>query len=297
MHASAAPRNGFPAVAEGTKLLGEVISWTCPASAVKHSDLVLALRESGLDEGVARELAPRHAFSRACKRLARDRIIRQVAEDATSLTFQFTSESKAGDRFEYTLETMLTLEKATDRVSCELAGLASLAQEFLDRAIACRTGADITRVVQRLFERRTDLFPIRDRGGVYFVPQEHADFVDRVQQLLGRVNGRLARFPVPSGTPQGDCSVRDAVANGIAALIAEHREAIGAFGADTREATLARAGERVRLIRHKLSAYAAYLAEERDRLERDLAAAAQRLRTKVEALAAGGTTGAAVTAP
>ena len=24
-------RNGFPAVAPGTRLLGEVISWTCPA--------------------------------------------------------------------------------------------------------------------------------------------------------------------------------------------------------------------------------------------------------------------------
>ena len=64
-------RNGFPAVAPGTRLLGEVLSWTCPAVAVRHAALIEALRDADLDESVARELAPRHAFSRACKRLAR----------------------------------------------------------------------------------------------------------------------------------------------------------------------------------------------------------------------------------
>ena len=58
-------RNGFPAVAPGTRLLGEVISWTCPAVTVRHTRVIEALRDSALDESVARELAPRHAFSRA----------------------------------------------------------------------------------------------------------------------------------------------------------------------------------------------------------------------------------------
>ena len=61
MHAPSAVRNGAPAAA--ARLLGEVISWTCPAVAVKHVDLLAALRESGLDESAARQLLPRHAFS------------------------------------------------------------------------------------------------------------------------------------------------------------------------------------------------------------------------------------------
>jgi hypothetical protein len=116
------------------------------------------------------------------------------------------------------------------------------------------------------------------------VPQEHSGFVDRVQACLGRLGGKLARFPVPAGTPHGDRSVKDAVACGIAALIEEHRSAITGFGEDTRADTLGRAAERIRLVRHKLSAYAAYLAEERERLERDLAEAARELRGKVERL-------------
>ena len=51
---------------------------------------------------------------------------------------------------------MLTLDKATGKVTCELPGLATLAQEELDRCIDARTGGDVTRVVQRLFERRAE---------------------------------------------------------------------------------------------------------------------------------------------
>jgi len=278
------PANGLAAVPPGTRLLGEVITWSCAGVAVRHADLVAALRASGLDEGVARALAPRHAFARACTKLSERRVIRPVAEDAHAIKFQFTSEHRDGDVYRYDLETVLTLAKATGTVSCDLPGLATLAQAALDACIATRTGGDVTRVIQRLFERAADLFPIRDRGGVYFVPREHAPFVDTIDGLVRRLGGALRRFPVPAGTPHGDRSVKDAVAGGIAALIAEHREAIATFGADTRADTLERAAERIRLVRHKVSAYAAYLAEERDRLEEDLADAARELRATVERL-------------
>ena len=72
----------FPAAGAGTPRLGEVIAWTCAGVAVRHADLVSALASAGLDEGVARELAPRHAFTPACRKLSDQRIIRPVAEDA-----------------------------------------------------------------------------------------------------------------------------------------------------------------------------------------------------------------------
>jgi hypothetical protein len=193
--------NGLLAVAPGTKLLGEVITWSCSGVAVRHADLVDALRATGLDESVARELAPRHAFARACQRLSEQRIIRPVAEDQHTVRFQFTQESRLGGRYEYALEAMLTLDKATGRVSCERPDLAERAQAELDRCLAARTGADVTRIVQRLFERHADLFPIRPQGGAYFTPAEHAGFVDRAQGLLGRLGGQVLRFPVPAGTP------------------------------------------------------------------------------------------------
>lgn len=269
----------------GARLLGEVIAWACPGVSVTHSALVAALESAGLDPGVARELAPRHAFSRACKKLSDRRIIRPVAEDATTVRFQFTQESRSDDKFEYTLETMLTLDKQTGTVTCERPGLATLAQEELDRCIAVRTGSDLTKVVQRLFERQADLFPVRPQGGCYFTPICHARFVDQVQDLLNRVGGRLLRFPVPAGTEDGDRSVTRAVADGLAAVVAEHRAAVAQFGADTRDDTLERAAEKIRTTRFKLTAYAEYLAGERERLDRAVAEAERELREKVEQIA------------
>jgi len=280
------PTNGFVTVTPGTKLLGEIITWSCSGVKVRHIDLVNALRENDLDEGVARELAPRYAFSRACKKLSDARIIRKVAEDEDTIQFQFTSERKEDERFVYELETLLTLEKASGKVTCALPGLATLAQEELDRCLEARTGSDITKVVQRLFERKADLFPIREQGGAYFVPREHTGYTDLVQTFLGKINGKMSRFPVPAGTPEGDRSVKESVAAGIAALIKDHEEAISSFGEDTRESTLERAAERIKQTRFKVEAYSAYLAEEKGRLEKDLAIASAKLREKVEALAA-----------
>lgn len=277
----------FPfAAAPGMKFLGEIITWNCSGTCIKHIELVEALRASGLDESVARELAPRHAFARACRKLSEARIIRQVAESETQIEFQFTAEHREGNQFYYDLETMLTLDKATGRVSCGSASLAALAQEELDRCLEARTSSDVTRIIQKLFERRADLFPIREQGGVYYVPQEHTAFVDKIQAFVARINGRLPRFPIPAGTPEGDRSVKESVAASLSALIVEHEHAIASFGGDTRQSTLERAAERIRQTRFKIEAYATYLADEKDRLEAKLANASRNLRAKVEAMSA-----------
>lgn len=277
----------FPfAAAPGMKRLGEVITWNCSGMSITHIDLVAALRDSGLDESVARELAPRHAFARACRKLSEARIIRQVAENETAIEFQFTAEHREGNQFYYDLETMLTLDKTTGRVSCGSPGLAAVAQEELDRCLEARTSSDVTRIIQKLFERQADLFPIREQGGVYYVPQEHTAFVDKIQVFVLRINGRLPRFPILAGTPEGDRSVKESVAAALSALIAEHEQAIAAFGGDTRQSTLERATERIRQTRFKIEAYSTYLAEEKDRLQTKLADASKTLRAKVEAIAA-----------
>ncbi len=82
---TATPTNGLLTVAAGTKLLGEIVTWSCSGVVVRHLDLMEALHAAGLEESVARELAPRHAFTRACKKLSDARIIRQVGEDESSV--------------------------------------------------------------------------------------------------------------------------------------------------------------------------------------------------------------------
>ena len=60
---------------------------------------------------------------------------------------------------------------------------------------------------------------------------------------------------------------------------------IESFGTDTRDDTLTRAAEKIRKTQFKIQAYAEYLNEAKSRLDRELAAARQELRAKVEHLA------------
>ena len=245
-------------------------------------------------------LQPRHAFARACKKLSDSRIIRQLGEDERTLTFQFTAESRAGDTFEYTLETLLRLDKQTGQVRCDLPGLATLAQEELDRAMEMpgggggggggggQSGTDVTRVIRRNSSIGKPIcfpFAIKARCGLFRrrFGTIRRILVDRVQTVpRGSAGGRLARFPVPAGTPRKAIrSVKTAVADGLAArssrIIAAAVDVVRRRHART--ATIRRAAERIALdTRFKIEAYADLLLEEEvSRLDREpsLAEAAQ----------------------
>ena len=259
--------------------LGEVIAWKCAGTT--QAGLVAALKAAGLDASIARELAPRNAFSRALKKLDDSRVIRQTAEDSKSISFQFTRESKVGGEFQYALETLLVLDKHSGRIDCPHEQLAGAAREELDKAFENRTAADVTGIVQKILERNGDLFSIRPQGGCYFVPQRHAGLIDQVQRFLGGIDGTVVRFAVSQGDPETERSIRDSVAAGLAGLIAEHEAAVAEFGADTRPDTIKRAAEKIRTARFKVEAYAALLGDQKARLETSLAAAAEKLRVQV----------------
>ncbi|MFO0825303.1 MAG: hypothetical protein U0792_19640 [Gemmataceae bacterium] len=217
-------------VSASTRLLGEVIAWACPGLSVSHTALVAALEAADLDAGVARELAPRHAFARACRTLSERRIIRPVAEDANIITFQFTAESREDDRYD-TLETMLTLDKQKGRFvaiagsSRPLPRKNSIAASRFAREStstgSCRNSSSGKPTCSR-FDRRAETISLGLPFGVHRpdsgLPQSRRWAVHR-------------DFPVPAGTTEGDRSVTQAVADGLAAVVAEHRAAVAQFKA------------------------------------------------------------------
>jgi hypothetical protein len=266
------------------KMLGEIITWKIQGVAISHADLITGLMASDLDCDVAKELAPRNAFARACSKLDSERIIRKIAEDHATITFQFTRETNEGGKFHYYFESLLFLNKYSGGITSENLELEQLAKEEFGRCMEARTANDVTRLVQRLFERHADLFSIRDQGGVYFVPEVHHDFIAKVETFVRNIGGSLQRFPIPAGSPQGDRAVQEAVAHGLQAIIDEHLQAVQKFGEDTRPDTLRRAEEKVRATKLKIEGYSFYLDKKREDLEASLQQASELLRSRMSFL-------------
>ena len=266
------------------KMLGEIITWKIQGVAISHADLLSGLMATDLDCDVAKELAPRNAFARACSKLDSERIIRKVAEDHATITFQFTREALEEGKFSYHFESLLFLHKYSGNITSENLELEQLAKEEFGRCMEARTANDVTRLVQRLFERHADLFSIRDQGGVYFVPEVHHDFIAKVERFVKNIGGSLQRFPIPAGSPQGDRAVQEAVAHGLQAIIDEHLQAVQKFGEDTRPDTLRRAEEKVRATKLKIEGYSFYLDKKREDLEASLQQASELLRSRMSFL-------------
>jgi hypothetical protein len=262
------------------KMLGEIITWKIQGVAISHADLLAGLMASDLDCDVAKELAPRNAFARACSKLDNERIIRKVAEDHATISFQFTREALEDGKFNYHFESLLFLDKHSGNITSENLELEQLAKVEFGRCMELRTANDVTKIVQRLFERHADLFLIRDQGGVYFAPEVHQDFVVKVESFVRNIGGSLQRFPIPAGSPQGDLAVQEAVANGLQRIIDEHMEAVAKFGEDTRPDTLRRAEEKVRATKMKIEGYGFYLDKKREDLEASLQQASELLRSE-----------------
>lgn len=279
-----------------TVFMGEIVAWELRNVSVRHADLVAALSDAGLESKEARKFIPQHAIRRALHKLSESRVVAKLSENSGSISFQFTKESvddglRLGStpdekRLRYDFEAVLTLDKTTGRVECKDEGLAAIAQSRLDEAMDARTTADVTAIVQRLFKKNADLFPVRNAGGCYFCPEAHRSFLEKIETFLARLNGKMSRFPVPRGTVHGNRSVQDAVAMGIDDAIDAHRKAIDGFTEDTRAKTLERRAEQINATRFKAEAYSDLLAEEKERLDRMLAGLSETLKAKIDAIGA-----------
>jgi hypothetical protein len=274
---------------KGMKWLGVVITWNSgPEGATHgHSKVMNALGVAGLDTKYERELLPRNAFQRAAKKLSDERIIDVFREDERELVFQFTRKHLNSLQWEFRKETFVSLNKNTGKVLSDDKAIALEAQAEVDKAMDLRTNADVTRIVNRLFEDHADLIPMRDAGGVYFVPQEHCGFVARVETFLTQLGGRIDQIPVPAGTATGDRTIQNAVSATMAKLIEDHMDAVKKFEPATRKDTIQRQADEIKHTRIKIEAYAHYLGERQSELIKKISEANKLLKEQVEAIGGG----------
>jgi hypothetical protein len=265
-------------------LLGEILSWE-PHGPHQYTTIVDALRESGLNTTELNELKPRNVFRRACSKLEKEgkRIIRKLHEDKQFLKVQFTTEEKNHERLNYNYEAAVTINKETGELTCDDEQVLKKAKDTFNAVIGVRTTNDISSLLRQMLKKQAGgLFPLPGPGGYYFIPEKMLELNKKIEKFIYTIGGRIARIPVPAGTPHGNRSVRDAVASGIEDMIEAHRKVIDNLDKDSRKATFTRRMKKIKEDRFKIECFSEYLTAEKDRLTQSLDDCMKLLEEKME---------------
>lgn len=247
--------------------IGVIVSWKAPTEVSFHN-LRDAITNAGLDASLARDMLPRHAFSRAATEMSEARIIKKVEESKDRLVFQFTKEYLHSGEWQYAKEAVLSLNKKTGDVFSQDYTLANHAQLLVHKHIMRRTAADVSRIVQKVFEKYGgDLVPLRDQGGVYFVPDSCAWLVQAVESLLLAIGGGLRKFQLHGGDDSTDASVANAMADHVLALVKDFRDSCESITKESDQEVVVRRLNGLKDLRAKLTAYSTLLAYHSTNLE------------------------------
>ena len=267
-------------------LLGDTISWDTSRLKMTHSDVCSALALSNLDPDIAKELTARSAFSRACKDLRKDRVIRKVKDEADHIEFQFTQEALVNGQFEYDFECMIDLDKNTGKVSCPSnLDLEKFAQTLLNNALIVRTSSDVSNMLKALLKTKGELYCINmPVGGVYFVPVAYMDLADSVDKFVTTLGGVFRRLPVPKGSPRGNKTVRQAIRDGLLNDIQDLREVVSEWTETTRASTVSKKAEQYTTAKYRLEAWKEFLADEAAEVAKAIGEAEDELRQKIVAI-------------
>lgn len=260
---------------------GEVVSWV--TARASYSAVLAALKDAGLEESYARNLLPRQALLRAVNRLSNDGLVTDVIGEGSVVSVQLTNRRLDGGEVRYEKRTHVVIDLASGDITSPDPAAAAELRAMLDAATEERTGSDVSRIVMRVATSQGDIFPIRENGCVYFVPQACCEVADKIEKFLSAIGGRLDRFPVYPGD-KADGAVSRVVADGMGATIEEFESAVAAFGASTRPDTLQRAAERISELRFKAGCYAELMADRSQAIAARIAEAEKRLARRTEAV-------------
>lgn len=263
--------------------VGFIISWQVP-TAIYLADLRAGLRAAGLDESLAPDLRPASQVARSASFIARTTSVkdaRKLARPIASKVRQITREEKdAAGSLLYTREAGIQFDDASGKLTSD-----ALAQAEIDDAqahvIETRTASDVTRIIQRIVERSgSDLIPVRDQGGCYFVPQGH-DVIQKVRTVLDGIKGELTTFACTLGHGT-EASVANTITDYMLKQIAELQEAVeelneGGIRSDVKNRRLTRVAE----LRERVGAYALLVGTSADALNRAINTAEATLLAKL----------------
>lgn len=238
-----------------TLSLGTIVSFQSP-KIVSYADLKKGLAYAGLSEDLARELLPQNAFKRACRDMAKNRVIDVVQEDKDSIHFQFTKKEIKTGYAEFSYEQIVTVNKKTGRISASDYSFQSKAQSLLDNELSIRRSDDINRLVHKVFdENGGDLIKIRPQGGAYFVPQSHAHLIQNLTWLMNVIGGVLVSYEIGGESETTKASIAQNMYDHFQNLIRDFKLSCEALTVESADEAKERRQQDILVLRTKLEAY------------------------------------------
>ena len=129
----------------------EVVAWEFATGYTSTRQLLAtALEREGWDGELAGPLAPRHAFARVIRSMAKGKLVRIKRSEADLIEFQITNEMVTPEWLTYDPEAKYALWIKTGDVDGTDAQVVDWIVSQLEDALEQRTAADVNRMLQRL---------------------------------------------------------------------------------------------------------------------------------------------------
>lgn len=255
--------------------VGYIISWRVPAT-VRVDDLRKALKNAGVTDPfeLAPDLKPNQVVARSAgfiAKLTTEKDARKLARPIGHAARQITREEVGGaSDLLYTREAGIEFNEQTQSIECDDPTIAAMLPETIKTVHETRTASDVTRIVQKLVEDAgSDLIPVREQGGAYFVPDGHR-VIGRVGIFLASVGGALSKFACTLGHGS-DESIANTITDYLLNQIEELKESVAELNEKgVRSDVKARRLNRVAELRDRLRAYTSLLGMQQSRLETEL---------------------------
>ncbi len=253
--------------------IGFIVSWRVPAT-VDVKVLRESLTGAGLDAlDLVPDLKPPQLVARTAGYIARltsDKESKKLARPVNHTARQITREEVVEETLTYTREASLHIDERTLKVVCDNPTISAMLPTTTSEVYETRTASDVTRIIQKVVEAcGSDLIPVREQGGAYFIPQGGA-LITQLNTLLGGIGGELSRFACTLGHGS-DESVSMTITEYLVKQIEELRESVDSLNEKgVRSDVKNRRFTRVAELKEKIRAYASLLQTGTEKLNAEL---------------------------
>lgn len=249
--------------------VGYIISWTVP-KIVELQALRTALVQAGLDPDLAPDLKPLSKLARTSGLIAKlvsEEEKKRLSRPTTHGARQITREEHVNDDLAYTKEAALTLDPTDGTtILCDDMQIAAMVPTSEAEVWTTRRAGDITRIVQRIVQDAgSDLMPVREQGGAYFIPDGHK-IIAQLASLLTSIGGQLTQFGCTIGHGT-DMSIASVITDYLLKQISELKEAVAELNekgirSDVKSRRLSRVAE----LREKIGSYELLLGIQKEKV-------------------------------